>query len=308
MDTVSEADAEERTTELVQLLPAEWRGADVTAASLEGLRTRDDCKPLLAKITRAVPLRLLVEQGPRSLHRCCEKEHLTPSHFFLSVPVKKLGAFVSHRWAADARQTASALTMHAIFHRGFILWGPLVFFWGPVVFLLYVWPPLVFLLMPTFAPFMVVMVKAVRSERGLRLLGLHEPNLWFDKACVHQTRDCLTQTGLHLFEHYLEKSDRLMILFQPSCARAPSHPPVSRDLKLALAPWHRFDEGLVLLRVRLVAEAQGRRQHYVCALGHVLDHPSPGAQGCPSFCGRFDCPALPALWRRGGLGPPAQQT
>ena len=49
MDTVSEADAEERTTELVQLLPAEWKDADVTAAGLEGLRTRDECKPLLAE-------------------------------------------------------------------------------------------------------------------------------------------------------------------------------------------------------------------------------------------------------------------
>ena len=214
--------AEELTTELVQLLPAEWKDADVTAASLEGLRTRDDCKPLLAEITRSVPMRLLVEQGPKSLHRC-EKEQLTPSHFLLSVPVEKLGAFVSHRWAADPRQTASALTVHAIFHRGFILWGPLSFA-GMVWFLFYVWPPIVFLVIPTLGPIVVAAVKAVRSERGLRLLGLHEPNLWFDKACVHQTRDCLTQTGLHLFEHYLEKSDRLMILFQPKCARAPSHP------------------------------------------------------------------------------------
>ena len=89
--------AEQLTTELVQLLPEEWKDTDVTAASLEGLRTRDACKPLLAQITRAVPMRLLVEQGPRSLHRC-DKEHLTPSHFFLSEPVEKLGAFVSHRW------------------------------------------------------------------------------------------------------------------------------------------------------------------------------------------------------------------
>ena len=99
-DLVSAERAEELTTELVQLLPAEWKDADVTAAGLEGLRTRDDCKALLARITRSVPMRLLVEHGPRSLHRC-EKEHLTPSHFLLSVPVEKLRAFVSHRWAAD---------------------------------------------------------------------------------------------------------------------------------------------------------------------------------------------------------------
>ena len=218
--------AEELTTELVQRLPAEWRGADVTAASLEGLRTRDDCKLLLAEITRAVPLRLLVEQGPRSLHRC-EKEHLTPSHFFLSVPVEKLGAFVSHRWAADPRQTASAVTSHAVFHRGFIIWAPLSVF-GMMFFLYYVWPPIAFLLIPALGPLLVAIVKAVRSARGLRLLGLHEPNLWFDKACVHQTRDCLTQCGLHLFEHYLDKSDRLMILFQPSCVRAPELPALVR--------------------------------------------------------------------------------
>ena len=89
--------AEELTTELVQLVPEELRDADVTAASLEGLRMRDDCKQLLAQITRAVPMRLLVLQGPKSFHRC-EKEHLTSSHFFQSVPVEKLGAFVSHRW------------------------------------------------------------------------------------------------------------------------------------------------------------------------------------------------------------------
>ena len=213
--------AEELTTELVELLPAEWKDANVTAAGLEGLRTRDDCKALLARITRAVPMQLLVEQGPRSLHRC-EKEHLTPSHFFLSVPVEKLGAFVSHRWAADARQTASAVTMHAFFHRGFIIWAPLSVE-GIMIFLFYIWPPIIFLLIPVYALIAVATIKAVRSGRGLRLFGLREPNLWFDKACVHQTRDCLTQCGLHLFEHYLDKSDRLMILFQPSCARAPSH-------------------------------------------------------------------------------------
>ena len=187
---VSAERAEDLTTELVQLLPAEWQGADVTAAGLEGLRTRDECKPLLAEITRAVPMRLLVEQGPRSLHRC-EKEHLTPSHFLLSVPVEKLGAFVSHRWAADARETASAVAMHALFHRGFIIWGPLSIL-CMLFFLFYVWPPLIFLLLPAAGPLVVAIVKAVRSERGLRLLGLHKPNLWFDKACVHQMRDCLT--------------------------------------------------------------------------------------------------------------------
>ena len=187
---VSAERAEDLTTELVQLLPAEWQGADVTAAGLEGLRTRDECKPLLAEITRAVPMRLLVEQGPRSLHRC-EKEQLTPSHFFLSVPVEKLGAFVSHRWAADPRQTASAVTMHAVFHRGFVIWGPLSVV-GMMIFLFYVWPPLIFLLIPAAGPLFVAVLKAVRSERGLRLLGLHKPNIWFDKACVHQMRDCLT--------------------------------------------------------------------------------------------------------------------
>ena len=116
--------------------------------------------------------------------------------------------------------TASALTMHAMFHRGLILWGPLGIY-GSLLFYFYVWPPLFFLMLPTVGPFFVALVRVVRSEFGLRLLGLHEPDLWFDKACVHQKRDCLTQCGLHLFEHYLDKSDRLMILFQPSCARAP---------------------------------------------------------------------------------------
>ena len=137
------------------------------------------------------------------------------------------------RWAADARQTASAVTMHLVFHRGFIIWGPPIVE-GTMFFLFYVWPPLMFLLLPGFAFVLVAVVKAVRSERGLRLLGLHKPNLWFDKACVHQMQDCLTQCGLHLFEHYLDKSDRLMILFSPSCACRPSPAPVSLELNRPL--------------------------------------------------------------------------
>ena len=57
------------------------------------------------------------------------------------------------------------------------------------------------------------------------------------------------------------------------------------------APWHRFDEDLVLLRVRLVAEAQGRRQHFARALADVLDYPSNRSQDYPSCCGRFERPA-----------------
>ena len=63
--------------------------------------------------------------------------------------------------------------MHLVFHRGFIIWGPPIVE-GTMFFLFYVWPPLMFLLLPGFAFVLVAVVKAVRSERGLRLLGLHK--------------------------------------------------------------------------------------------------------------------------------------
>jgi len=207
--------AEALTTELVQLLPAEWKDADVTAAGLEGLRTRDDCKPLLAQITRAVPMRLLVEQGPRSLHRC-EKKHLTPSYFFLSVPVEKLGAFVSHRWAADPRTTAQALTMAIMMRNGW-----LCFMIGTALFLLLlvILPlPVTYSLMPIL-PYSIVVFLDYRSSPSQwffsRVLRFHKPWLWFDKVCVHQTERCLNQAGIALFPHYLKKASQLWILFTP---------------------------------------------------------------------------------------------
>ena len=94
------AHAAQKTGELVELMPPEWRGDSIKSSDLGELRKREDCKELLKEITRAVPLRLLLDHQPRSLV-ASNKEQLTAPYFFLSTPVKKIGSFVSHRWAAD---------------------------------------------------------------------------------------------------------------------------------------------------------------------------------------------------------------
>ena len=115
---VTDAEAAQRTDELVELMPAEWRGDSIKASDLGELRRREDCKKLLKEITRAVPLRLLLDHGPRSLV-ASDKEQLTAPYFFLSTPVEKIGSFVSHRWTANPKQTALALMAHA--KLGFLL-------------------------------------------------------------------------------------------------------------------------------------------------------------------------------------------
>ena len=115
---ITDAEAARKTGELVELMPTEWRGDSIKASDLGELRRREDCQELLKEITRAVPLRLLLDHGPRSLV-ASNKEQLTAPYFFLSTPVEKIGSFVSHRWAADPRQTALALMAHA--KLGFLL-------------------------------------------------------------------------------------------------------------------------------------------------------------------------------------------
>ena len=50
----------------------------------------------------------------------------------------------------------------------------------------------------------------------LRVMGYGQPDLWFDKAMVHQTKSPLTQVGLSLFGHFMDRSDQFLVLFQPA--------------------------------------------------------------------------------------------
>ena len=84
----TEEAAAENTKALVQLMPAEWRdGPGVDA--LGELRARPDCEAVLQQLTRAVRLRMLLDPGPSSLHRKCDRSMLTAADFFESTPVAR---------------------------------------------------------------------------------------------------------------------------------------------------------------------------------------------------------------------------
>ena len=209
-------EAEAQTTRIAGLMPKDWQRDDLKADELDlqtnqGRDTRADCQPLLKDITRAVPLKLLLEHGVGSLHRAKQKEDLTTSHFFLSSPVSKLKAFVSHRWDTDPRETADALTIQAKLPL-FISLNVIIFVIMAVLGLMF--PPMWFLLFP-FLGALPVAVFTAKSDLLLWLAGATKPLYWFDKATVHQTRKCVTAAGLHLFAYFLQRSDRLMILFKP---------------------------------------------------------------------------------------------
>ena len=205
--------AAEATAALVQLMPAEWRdGPGVDA--LEDLPTQ--CEAVLKQITRAVPLSMLLDSGPASLHHKCDRSMLEAADFFESTQVDELGAFVSHRWAADPRMTAQALTMATLMRNGW-----LCFMLGPtlLLLLLVILPlPVSYCLLPIL-PYAVVMTLDRRSSVSQwffsRVLRFHKPWFWFDKVCVHQTEPCLNQAGIALFPHYLRKASQLWILFTP---------------------------------------------------------------------------------------------
>ena len=207
--------AADATAALVQLMPAEWRdgpGVDV----LNDFPTRPDCEAVLQQITRAVPLSMLLDPGPASLHHKCDRSMLEAADFFESTPVDVLGAFVSHRWAADPRTTAQALTMAIMMRNGW-----LCFMIGTALFLLLlvILPlPVTYSLMPIL-PYSIVVFLDYRSSPSQwffsRVLRFHKPWLWFDKVCVHQTERCLNQAGIALFPHYLKKASQLWILFTP---------------------------------------------------------------------------------------------
>ena len=211
-------DAEQRTLEIVALLPKEWRSDDTcqrdftdAAAAGHGILVREDCKLLLQQLTRAIPLSLLLEHGKGSLNAATSKELLSTATFFQSCPVDKLKYFISHMWKNDPRETATAVMLQL--KLSFIL-KLIVFVNVILIGLLLIFPPAAILPFPLLSYFLVATF-TTKSDAVMKLLGLNEPRVWYDKSCVQQTKPCLTQVGLHLFSHYLTKSSKLMILFQP---------------------------------------------------------------------------------------------
>ena len=221
---ITDADAAQKTGELVELMPPEWRGDNIKASDLGELRRREDCQKLLKEITRAVPLRLLLDHGPDSLVASA-KEQLTAPYFFLSTPVEKIGSFVSHRWTANPKQTALALMAHA--KLGFLLKVVMPVVYGLYFLLLLTFPLLVTFTAPLVWNFLPYAVLTTRSSLVLRMLpnaGYDKPFFWFDKSTVHQKRECLTQAGLNLFDYYLDRTGHITILFTEECAPPPFAP------------------------------------------------------------------------------------
>tara|TARA_B100000795_G_scaffold268146_1_gene254472 strand:+ start:53 stop:2365 length:2313 start_codon:yes stop_codon:yes gene_type:complete len=213
----SKKDADARTEKIAQLLPEEWKSDSITTKDVN----QDDLwktshKPLLDEVTRAVPLGLLLDHTPEGLHDKYDKKLLETSHFFLSTPVKKFTAFVSHRWSTAPRQVVTALLVHVWLAGGrlaFFIFGICI----TLVAMFYIYPPLTLVVLPFLAYAIIGFLTLThKSPRMLRIMGYGQPDLWFDKTTVHQTKSPLTQVGLSLFGHFMELSDHFLILFQPA--------------------------------------------------------------------------------------------
>ena len=201
------------------LVPDKWKADGIKSTDFKGI---EENEVLLQEITRAVPLKLLLDHKAGSLAAASDKSALTSSHFFLSTPVKTLGAFISHRWSADPTSTVYALIIHVWFTGAVSCLGMppvlalvlLILAFAFVCIILY--PPFVIPVVPLFAFFLnVIFYLTARSGGLLTCLGYGKARYWYDKSTVHQTTNTLTQAGLHIFSHYLKKSEALVILFQP---------------------------------------------------------------------------------------------
>ena len=201
-------DATARTEHLVSLMPDDLKRSS-SVKDFAGFEEREDCKALLKEITRAVPVRLLLDD---SLHKADDKAKLKASHFFLSTVVDQLQGFLSHRWRSDPQETADALMLH--FKLRFFL-IVLLALWAVGLLLFMTFTPLVVAFLVCFPAFAAVVVFTTKHEFVLRQLRCTTPAYWFDKATVHQTEQCLTSAGLYLFGYYLKLSRQLVILFVP---------------------------------------------------------------------------------------------
>ena len=201
--------AAEETQHLVSLVPDDLKRSGVSVKDFAGFEEREDCKALLKEITRAVPVRLLLDD---ILHKADDKAKLNASHFFLSTVVGQLQGFLSHRWRSNPQETADALMLH--FKLRFFL-IVLLAEWAVALLLFVTFTPLAVAYMVSVPAFAAVAVFTTKHDLILRQLGCTSPAYWFDKATVHQTEQCLTNAGLYLFGYYLKRSRQLMVLFVP---------------------------------------------------------------------------------------------
>jgi hypothetical protein len=170
-------------------MPDDLKRSSSVKEDFAGFEGRVDCQALLKEITRAVPVRLLLDD---SLHKADDKAKLKASHFFLSTVVDQLQGFVSHRWNANPQETADALMLH--FKLRFFLLVILAE-WAVGLLLLMTFTPLVVAYLVSVPAFAAVAVFTTKHEFILRQLGCTAPAYWFDKATVHQTEQCLTNAG-----------------------------------------------------------------------------------------------------------------
>ena len=204
-----DASAALRTEHLVSLVPEDLKHSGVSVKDFAGFEEREDCKALLKEITRAVPVRMLLDD---SLHKADDKAKLKASHFFLSTVVDQLQGFISHRWRADPQETVDALMLH--FKLRFFL-IVLLALWAVGLLLFMTFTPLAVAFLVSVPAFAAVAAFTTKHDSILRQLGCTAPAYWFDKATVHQTEQCLTNAGLYLFGYYLKRSRKLMVLFVP---------------------------------------------------------------------------------------------
>ena len=73
--------AAQRTAYLLSLMPDDLKRSGIGVKDFAEFEVRDDCKALLKEITRAVPVRLLLDT---SLHKLDDKAKLKASHFSFS--------------------------------------------------------------------------------------------------------------------------------------------------------------------------------------------------------------------------------
>ena len=219
-----------RTEEIVKLLPEEWNSDSITTKEVRDRLPKDEWKTshksLLDELTRGVPLSLLLDHTSKGLHDKYGAHLLETSHFFLSTPldegstsstpVKKFTAFVSHTWSTNARQVVTALLVHVWLASGrlaFLVLGICI----TLIAMFYVYPPFTIVVLPFLAYALIFFLTLThKSPRMLRVMGYGQPDLWFDKAMVHQTKSPLTQVGLSLFGHFMDRSDQFLVLFQPA--------------------------------------------------------------------------------------------
>ena len=73
--------AAEETQHLVSLVPDDLKRSGVSVKDFAGFEEREDCKALLKEITRAVPVRLLLDD---ILHKADDKAKLNASQRHMS--------------------------------------------------------------------------------------------------------------------------------------------------------------------------------------------------------------------------------